>query len=66
MRGVHILSIQEHRIIHIDEPIQITALTPKTYMLTSSANAAVGEVRIIMTKNAYQTITELKSICPRI
>ena len=66
MRGVHILSIQEHRINHIDEPIQITALTPKTYMLTSSANAAVVEVRIIMTKNAYQTITELKSICPRI
>ena len=71
MRGVHILSIQEHRIIHIDEPIQITALTPKTYMLTSSAwrntaNAAVGGVGIVMTKNAYQTITEIKSISPRI
>ena len=71
LRSVHILGLQEHRIIHNDEPIQITALTPKTYMLTSSAwrntaNAAVGGVGIVMTKKAYQTITEIKSISPRI
>ena len=65
MKGVHIISIQEHRIIHIDELVQITALTPKTYMSTSSAlrntaNAEVRGVRILM------TITEIKSISPRI
>ena len=63
--------MQEHRIFFNDEPIQITALTPKTYMLTSSAwrntaNTAVGGVGIVVNKNAYQTITEIKSISPRI
>ena len=63
--------MQEHRIFFNDEPIQITALTPKTYMLTLSAwrntaNTAVGGVGIVVNKNAYQTITEIKSISPRI
>ncbi len=63
--------IQEHRIIHNENPIQITTLTTKTYLKTSSAwrnnaNAAVGGVGIVRVKNAYNAITEIKAVCPRI
>ena len=68
--GVEILAIQEHRIIH-EELTKTTILSNNAYLITTSAwrneaKASTGGVGFIMTKKAYNAISKIEPVSPRI
>ena len=67
--GIQVLGLQEHRIVH-DEPIRIEKLSKGVALITSSAwrntmGAATGGVGVLVTRDAYSSITLIKSFGSR-
>lgn len=68
--GVEILGIQEHRLVH-EERVRVERVGGSSYLVTTSATrnsaqAAVGGVGFVLSKKAFQAVTEIRPVTERI